>query len=192
MTFINRIKDWFKTPFDHPEAMALYRATVNQSRLPVFYQHFGVADTPDGRFDMIALHAFLVMRRLKSAGTDAHRLSQSLHDLMFADMDQNMRELGVGDHGMPRRMKKLAEGFRGRIVAYDSGLKAAAEGNPDMFASALQRNLYRKMFPSDRTVAAMVAYIIDQDRHLTDEPVDRLLRGRVTFLPPGPGGSARK
>lgn len=184
MGLIDQIKGWFKTPFDHDEAVALYRAVVAQSRLPVFYRSFDVADTPDGRYDLLAMHAFMVMRRLKSGDAAAVELSQALHDLMFADMDQSLREMGIGDHGMPKRIKKLAEGFRGRIVAYDAGLEAAASGATDDLEAALVRNLYRKTEPSATAIRAMAVYMVAQDRHLALQPVDEIASGTVGFLAP--------
>jgi cytochrome b pre-mRNA-processing protein 3 len=86
------------------EVQALYRATVNQSRQPEFFLHLEVADTVEGRYDMIMLHMFVVMRKLKTAEEKTKEFSQALYDLMFADMDLNLRELGVGDMGLARSL----------------------------------------------------------------------------------------
>jgi len=182
MGLMNQIKNWFKTPFDHEQALMLYRVVVEQSRRPVFYgEPFSVEDTPDGRYDLVAIHAFMIMRRLKDGNDAAIELSQALHDLMFADMDQNLREMGIGDHGMPKRMKKLAEGFRGRIAAYDAGLEDAATGNTGTLKGALSRNLYRKTEPSDTALEAMSEYLVRQDKRLAQLPIDDLLVGKVSF-----------
>lgn len=185
MGLVDQIKSWFKSPFDHEQALSLYRTIVAQSRLPVFYgDTFGVADTPDGRFDLIALHTFLVMRRLKDAGAEAVELSQALHDLLFADMDQNLREMGIGDHGMPKRMKKLAEGFRGRIAVYDAGVEAfSADGGENLHA-ALTRNLYRKTDPGKDAIRNMANYLIQEDRALATQQTTDILQGRVAFGTP--------
>ena len=186
MGLVNQIKNWFRTPFDHEQALMLYRSIVEQSRRPEFYgEVFAVADTADGRYDLIAMHSFLVMRRLKDSGPEAVDLSQALHDLMFADMDQNLREMGIGDHGLPKRMKKLAEGFRGRIAAYEDGLTAAANSGYEILNRALRRNLYRKSDPSDMSVNAMVDYMASQDQRLRSIPTEDLLRGKVSFNGPG-------
>jgi len=181
MGLIDSLKHLFATPFDHAEAVALYRSIVEQSRLPVFYEDAGVADTPDGRFDMVALHAWLVMRRLRADGAASKELSQALFDLMFADMDQNMRELGVGDHGMPKRMNKLAESYYGRVAAYDEGLEAADDG---ALGDALRRNLFRKTTPSDTQVSRMAGYVRSQWAHVEAQPGESLLAGGVDFLAP--------
>jgi cytochrome b pre-mRNA-processing protein 3 len=127
---------------------ALYRTLVAQARQPVFFRALGVPDTVDGRFDLLALYAWLVLDRLKGAG--ARELSQGLTDTLFVGFDEGLRELGAGDMGMGRRMKKLADAFYGRLAAYDSCRDEAA------FASALLRNLYRGV-PERVADAASVA-----------------------------------
>src|SRR5579885_2019728 len=102
-----------------PAAAALYRAVVAQARAPAFYVAYGVPDTLDGRFDLIALHMFLVLHRLKS-DTDASTVSQALFDIMFDDMDRSLREMGVGDLGVGRRVRAMAEALYGRMAAYEA------------------------------------------------------------------------
>ncbi len=189
MGLIDQIKGLFKTPFDHPQALALYRSIVAQARLPAFYENAGVADTPDGRFDLVVLHAWLVMRRLRIDSGEARTLSQALFDLMFADIDQNMRELGVGDHGMPKRMNKLAEGFYGRVAAYDEGLEAPEDG---ALTAALKRNLYRKTAPPDDRVAMVARYVRSAATALETQPDDELLSGSVSFVTPDFAGEGRR
>ncbi|MDA0997247.1 MAG: ubiquinol-cytochrome C chaperone [Proteobacteria bacterium] len=98
-------------------ARALYEATIRASRNPYFFITWGVEDTPEGRFEMLAVHAFLALRRLKAI--PAANLAQTYFDLMFADIDDNLRELGVGDMAVGRKVKKLAAGFYGRLAAYE-------------------------------------------------------------------------
>ena len=157
-------------------AMALYSAAVAQARLPVFYQRLGVGDTPDGRFDMVMLHVYLLIRRLKDEGREGKDLAQALFDLMFADMDMNLREMGAGDIGVAHRIKDMAKAFYGRIAAYDSGLAAASD---DELAAALRRNLYRKTDPAEGAVTAMAAYVRHQDRVLAAKDTGVLLAGTV-------------
>jgi cytochrome b pre-mRNA-processing protein 3 len=115
---------------------AIYGMIVTQAREPMFYRDLGVPDTVNGRFDMLLLHLWLVLRRLKSveAGTG---LSQALFDHFCEDMDDNLRELGVGDLTVPKRMRAFGEAFYGRAAAYDMAL---AEGR-EAFAQALRRNI---------------------------------------------------
>jgi len=164
-------------------ARGLYVSVVEQARQPAFYVLCGVPDTPDGRFDMIALHAFLVLRRLKRNRAQTAGLSQAFFDLMFADMDRNLREMGVGDLGVGKRVKAMAEGLYGRIGAYEKGLA----GGDSVMTDALRRNLYRKADPSDAQVAAVAGYVRDEARRLDDVVLDDLTRGSVSFGPaPGP------
>ena len=89
-------------------AHGLYRAAVVQARQADFYAVYGVPDSVDGRFDLLALHVFLLLHRLGGAGREAKVLSQAVFDLMFSDMDQNLREMGVADVGVGRRIKAMA------------------------------------------------------------------------------------
>lgn len=129
----------------------IYQALVTRSREPVFFERFAVPDTLDGRFDLLTLHAWLMLARMKQGGRTNAALSQVLVDTIFVGFDEALRELGAGDMGMGRRMKKFADAFYGRLKAYD----AAAEAS-DMEA-ALARNLYRgDATPCAREMAAYV------------------------------------
>jgi cytochrome b pre-mRNA-processing protein 3 len=97
-------------------AQVLYEAIVAAARHPVPYADWGVRDTVDGRFDMIALHAFLVLDRLKGS---AEAFRQELVDELFRDMDRSLREMGVGDISVGKKVRKMAEVFYGRVAAYD-------------------------------------------------------------------------
>jgi cytochrome b pre-mRNA-processing protein 3 len=115
------------------KAAGLYAALMARAREPVFFARFGVADTLDGRFDLVALHAWLLLDRLK----EAHPLSQALVDTIFTGFDEGLRELGAGDIGMGKRVKKLAAAFYGRLQAYGQAADLKA------LEAALVRNLYR-------------------------------------------------
>jgi len=173
---------WFKgaSPVEQA-ADGLYRAIIAQARQPRFYQSLEVPDTVDGRFDMVALHTFLVLRRLKREGRDAAELAQALYDLMFADMDQNLREMGIGDMGIGKRIKAMAQMFSGRIAAYDAGLDGDAGGGLE---EALRRNLYRKTEAGEGAVAAFATYMRRQDQHLTGQAFAELGDGSVDFAAP--------
>lgn len=162
-------------------AHGLYVSIIEQSRKPVFYVRFAVPDTLDGRFDLIVLHAFLVMRRLKGIEgplmEEARAISQALFDLMFDDMDQNLREMGVGDMSVGKRIKQMARAFYGRVAAYEDAL--AADGMED----ALERNLYGT---ADAPLAPevpklMAAYAGRCDRALAGQDQSVILDGNVTF-----------
>jgi cytochrome b pre-mRNA-processing protein 3 len=161
-------------------ANALYLSLVAQARQPAFYAALGVPDSPEGRYDMVVLHAYLLMRRIGVVGGEAAKeLSQSTFDLMFADMDQSLREMGVGDTGVGKRVRRMAENFYGRVAAYD---KAQEEGG-DALERALARNLYQTVTPVPVHLVAMAAYLLAQQRHLAGQDDATLMAGAITFGP---------
>jgi cytochrome b pre-mRNA-processing protein 3 len=115
---------------------AIYGMIVTQARQPPFYRDLGVPDTVNGRFDLLVLHLWMVLRRFKSAEAAAN-LSQALFDRFCDDMDGNLREMGVGDLTVPMRMRAFAEAFYGRAAAYDLALTAGQEP----LAQALCKNI---------------------------------------------------
>jgi cytochrome b pre-mRNA-processing protein 3 len=115
---------------------AIYGMIVAQAREPLFYAGLGVPDTVNGRFDMVLLHLWMVLRRLRQCEGGAG-LSQALFDHFCGDMDDNLREMGVGDLTVPKRMQKFGEAFYGRSAAYDRALEAGAEP----LAQALCKNI---------------------------------------------------
>ncbi len=115
-------------------ASTLYGAIVAQARNPIFYEELGVPDTVSGRFEMVVLHVVLVLERLEDKA-----MGQRIFDLYCKDMDQSLREMGVGDLGVPKRMKKMAEAFYGRSAAYRSALSARDSHG---LATAIARNVF--------------------------------------------------
>ena len=93
--------------------MKLYSGVVAQARQPYFYTDLAVPDTPDGRYDMIMIHAFLLLHRLKQDLPNTEEISQAVFDIMFEDMDKSLREMGAGDVGIGRRIKEMAKAFYG-------------------------------------------------------------------------------
>src|ERR1700742_22131 len=114
---------------------AIYGMIVTQAREPSFYRDFGVPDTVNGRFDLLLLHLWTVLRRFRSAD-DGAALSQALFDRFCEDMDANLREMGVGDLIVPKRMQAFGEAFYGRAAAYD-----AAFADDEALAQALCKNV---------------------------------------------------
>ncbi len=155
--------NFFKRRQQEGRARTLYEGVVAQARHPEFYRDCGVPDTVDGRFELIALHAFLVLHRLKADPADTEALGQALFDIMFQDMDQSLRELGAGDLGVGLRVKRMAQGLYGRIAAYEAGLSGpAADQGADQGAkleAALRRNLFGTVTPEPEQVRAMAGYL---------------------------------
>lgn len=163
-------------------AAALYGEAVDQSRRPEFYRNCGVPDTLDGRFEMIVLHGFLALRRLRAGGEPASELAQAFADVIFDDMDSSLREMGAGDLGVGRRVKAMATSFYGRIAAYERGLA----GPPEELEEALARNLYGTVTPDSGQVALLAAYVRRESAPPDDDARAAILAGRVSFgLPPG-------
>ena len=122
-------------------AATLYTALVEQARQPVFYARWGVPDSRDGRLELVTLHAILLMRRLREEGTPGRELAQAVFDRMFQDLDRHLREWGVGDPSVGKRMKELAQSFLGRAAALDPLL---AGGDHDGLADgAAAQRLHR-------------------------------------------------
>jgi cytochrome b pre-mRNA-processing protein 3 len=156
-------------------AARAYSSVVEHARRPVFFIDFGVPDTIDGRFELICLHAFLYLRRLKSEGDPGASLGQFFFDLMFVDFDRSLREMGTGDLSVGREVQQMAQAFYGRIHAYERGLE---DGDPH---AALQRNLYGTAPPSDADLAAMAAYLRDEAAELARGDATALLNGTISF-----------
>ena len=141
------------------QARALYKGLVAQARQPGFYRDGGVPDSVDGRFELIALHAFLVLHRLKADPGDTEALGQALFDVMFLDMDQSLRELGAGDLGVGPRVKRMAQGLYGRIAAYEAGLSGPGAEQGAELEAALRRNLFGTVTPEPEQLRAMASYL---------------------------------
>jgi cytochrome b pre-mRNA-processing protein 3 len=152
----------------------LYAAIVAAARQPKFYADWRVPDTIDGRFDMMVLHVFLVLERLKTIGADAAPLAQALTDRFFAEMDAALREVGVGDLSVGKKVRKMAEAFYGRVSAYSS---ADADGLKD----AIARNIFAGV---DATHAADVSkWMLQARKCLTAFDLAAFERGEIKFEP---------
>lgn len=162
-----------------------FQRVVEQARQRVFYTDFGVPDTVDGRFEMLCLHAFLYLHRLKAERPAAARISQRFFDRMFADFDRGLRELGTGDLRVGREVKRMAQAFYGRIRAYEEGL-AAGNG---MLRDALARNLFGTAPPAPAALATMADYVRRQADGLRRQSPQQLLAGRVVFDAPAMAAS---
>ena len=156
----------------------LYEQIVAAARHPVPYADWGVADSVDGRFDMIVLHLFLVLERLK--GTH-EPFRQKLVDEFFADMDRSLREMGVGDVSVGKKVRKMAEAFYGRVAAYDEALAKS----PDFLIKALERNV----FPNgqkDGAALRLARYAIALRQSLAAQSTARIVAGEIVVPEPVP------
>lgn len=157
---------------------ALYTAAVSAARQPVFFESLGVPDTLDGRFDLVSVNVALLVRRLRRdpdpRGPD---LAQAVFDAMFADMDVNLREMGVGDLSVGKRVKRMWEAFHGRAAAYEAALDA---GDRPALEAALTRNVWRGTAPEG--AASRLAVQVEQwAGALAAQPFSMLVAGQVAF-----------
>ena len=156
---------------------AIYGMIVTQAREPLFYRDLGVPDTVNGRFDLLVLHLWLVLRRLRAV-EGAAGLSQALFDRFCNDMDDNLREMGVGDLTVPKRMRAFGEAFYGRTAAYDLALEAGEEP----LAQALCKNILNgEGIENARRLALYAKAVIVS---LTGQDEAALLAASWKFPPP--------
>lgn len=169
-----------KNPSVQP-AKALYKKCFIQARDPHFYEVLGVPDTLDGRFDLLLLHEFLVMNRLgvsENEGPD--ELSQALFDVSFIDIEQSLRAVGVGDMGIPKRMRKMMLAFNGRMHAYNDAVGGKA--SKKKLRAAVERNIYPTLEkPLARQVDGVCAYITAQIAYLATQDETKIRKGKIRF-----------
>jgi len=166
-------------PVNAAAAREAYLAVVAAARAPDLYARYGVPDTVDGRFEMIVLHAVLLVRQTKQQGEAGKRFGRAFMSYLFDDMDRNLREMGTGDMRVGRRIKEMAEAFYGRAKAYQAALD---DGEGDGLAEVLARNVYPDAPPA-ADVDALADLVRRQADRLAAVPVAELLAGKVGFLP---------
>lgn len=163
-----------------------YRRVVEQARQPGFFTDGGVPDTVDGRFELICLHAFLYLHRLKRERPGSAALGQRFFDVMFVDFDRSLREMGTGDLSVSREIKRMAQSFYGRIAAYEEGLAAGDA----VLRPALARNLFGTAPASEAQLAALSDYVGRQAAGLDRQNAAALLAGEIAFGAPPDIGPA--
>lgn len=157
----------------------LYGAIVAQVREPLFYRDLGVPDTVEGRFDFLVLHMHLVNERLAAAGEAGVALGQELLDHFFEDMDASLREIGIGDLSVPKKMRTLAEAYLGRSASY---APAIAKSDEATLAAAIARNILG--VEDTRTALPLAGYALDTAKALNRQPLEQYLDGRIEFSVP--------
>ncbi|WDU59431.1 ubiquinol-cytochrome C chaperone family protein [Pseudemcibacter aquimaris] len=137
----------------------------------------------DGRFDLMALHMAIVIEKLNNSENqeDVLKLKQALQEIMFDNLDLTMREIGVGDMGVGKKVKAMAEAFYGRMKAYKEHLNS---NNKAEMTAALTRNLYRDRNVDGKSVDAMVAYVFEQYSHVLNQDAQKVFSGEINFFVP--------
>lgn len=159
-------------------AHALYGTVVARARDPLFYTDYGVPDTFDGRFELLTMHLFIVHNRLKDEDLESRRVSQLIFDAFIDDMDAALREAGVGDQTVPKRIAKMTQVFYGRTGAYEAALES------DDIGPALARVIARNMFPEEDPKGkekVLATYMAWQVRDMEAKPAPDLLASQVLF-----------
>jgi cytochrome b pre-mRNA-processing protein 3 len=167
----------FRPNLERNAAELAYCRIVEQARQPGFFLDGGVPDTVDGRFELICLHAFLYLHRLRGEQSRSARFGRRFVAAMFADFDRSLREMGTGDLSVGREVKRMAEGFYGRFAAYEDGLAA----DDAALQAALARNLFGTTAPGPAQLATMVSYVRGQAATLRQQGTDALLAGDIAF-----------
>ena len=157
----------------------LYTDAVKAARSPLYFTELAVPDTVDGRFDLVGLFVALLIRRLRAIPDRGPAMAQAVFDAMFADMDHNLRELGVGDMAIAKRVKAMWEAFHGRAQAYQTPLDANDAAG---LAEALGRNVWRGDAPAG-AATRLAGAALAQDRHLAGQDNARFAAGNACFLP---------
>jgi cytochrome b pre-mRNA-processing protein 3 len=171
----------FRPRFHDVTIDSLYGVIVAQARVPDFYEEFGVADSVDGRFELIVLHLALVTGRLGREAKGA-ALARALIDRFGRDMDHNLREMGVGDLAVPKKMKRMFEALYGRTRAYQSALQnGLIQTRADALEAALARNVFGGR---GGDVGRLAAYVRRAARELDAADGGQILVGRLAFPAP--------
>ena len=157
-----------------------YEAIVAAARQPPFFSSWHIPDTPLGRFESLSLHMILFLHRTKNGSAELKSLGQEVVEEFFKDVDHSLRELGIGDTSVPKRMKRLARMFYGRAAAYDAAID---DGDNIALATALDRNLFPDG-PQWAEAPNMAAYVMDAAKGLAGQTEAGILAGNINFPVP--------
>lgn len=157
---------------------ALYASVVEQSRSPALYAGLGAPDTVEGRFEIYTLHVVLLLDRLTGQGAAAQETSQALFDTYVKSLDNALREMGVGDLSVGKKMRRLGEAFFGRVKSY--GLAFAALPDTAELEALLARTVYAG---AESRASDLAAYVLAQRERLAAQPTEDFVAGQVDWSP---------
>ncbi len=158
----------------------LHGEIVAAARDPLLFTEYGIEDTLEGRFESVILHAALVLRRLEHLPPPGPDVAQDLADAVFRHFDIALREIGVADTRVPKRMKVMAEAFFGRALAYHEALAQEPLQGPLALSQALSRNVYAGCRDADR----LARYVVSLDAALAQTMLPQFLEGPIPFPSP--------
>ena len=151
----------------------MYDAAAAQARRPVFYTELGAPDTLEGRFELYTLHVVLLLSRLQNAGPAAAEVRQAVFDAYVRGLDDALREIGVADTSVGKKMKKLAGAFYGRLRAYETAFAALPEQGE--LKALIGRTLFDQA--EDSRVDALASYVLAARAALADQSAESLIDG---------------
>ncbi len=170
----------------------LYASALLNTRELVFYEEYGVPDTFDGRFDLLLVHVFIILHLLMEHD-DYEMVSQALFDAVFKDMDQTLREMGIGDMGVPKHMRRMMKAFNGRMHSYQLAISPKSikteniEGlEKHSLMEALKNNLYGSIINSSdfdaNIVINMERFILNNIKDKSVERISAIMNGKITYI----------
>jgi len=164
-------------------AHKIFASIINQSRVSTFYSDYDVDDSLDGRFDLLALHMAFILDKLDQHDNqkDGGQLGRKLQEIMFDNLDLTLREIGVGDLGVGKKIKAMAEAFYGRMGVYKQLFNSF---DLKKMAEALDRNLYREKTVNDETLNQMLQYVYDQKKYINEQSIENIISGKIDFINP--------
>ncbi|MGH1455494.1 MAG: ubiquinol-cytochrome C chaperone family protein [Alphaproteobacteria bacterium] len=188
--FGSLFKQKYKKVTDEDIAQALYECALNSARNPAFYEEYDVPDSFDGRFDMLLIHIFVILRKVQNE-ENYEEFSQILFDITFINMDQTLREMGIGDMGIPKHMRRMMTAFNGRMHSYQMAIDPESLKEKDIeglkkttLSEALRRNLYGtvdEMELNKDNITKMCKYIRANLERKSDADILEIRRGNAKF-----------
>lgn len=161
----------------------IFSIIIEHSRVIDFYENYSVEDSLDGRFDLMSVHMAIVLEKLDHHKNfkDVPEFKRILQEIMFDNLDLTLREIGVGDLGVGKKIKVMAEAFYGRMIAYQN---LFSNENKDEMSNTLKRNLYREKTINEDILKKMVSYIYQQYELIIKQDIEKILDGHIEFKLP--------
>lgn len=177
----NRVLSWFSSEAQaRRTALKIYGAIVTQAREPGFFAVHGVSDTPEGRTDMIILHLFVVLERLGAAGQEGRTMARLLSETFVTDIDDCLREMGVGDLSVPKKVKRAAQALGERCQAYRTA--ATSSDRPEALSQEIAATV-SGVAENPASASALARYVLSARSLVAALPDKNLLGGEVRFPP---------
>lgn len=160
--------------YEKKQAISLYEWAVEKSRSPFFYLSLDIPDTPEGRFEILTIHLFLILHKLKKENhKDTSTISQYICDMVVADLDHCLRDLRFSDLKISQSFKKMIQGFYGRLVSYDDALACGSK-----LLESIQRNVYGLSLTKDHESSKkLVNYVIEMNSYFNQATIDQIIKG---------------